>query len=45
MKFEDMNFLVKRGNSYEQITAAQFFKKLKRKDKIIKIYERSKKLV
>jgi hypothetical protein len=42
MTVERMNFLVKRGNSYEQITAAQFFRKMKRKDKIIKIYERSK---
>jgi hypothetical protein len=42
MKFEDMNFFVKRGQVYEKITAAQFFKKQKRKDKIINIYERSK---
>jgi hypothetical protein len=42
MTLERMNFLVKRGNSYEQITAAQFFRKMKRKDKIIRIYERSK---
>lgn len=42
MKVEDMNFLVKRGNTYENITFQQFFRKMKRKDKIIKIYERSK---
>lgn len=42
MNWQDMQFLVKRGETYEQITAAQFFKKTKRKDKIIRIYERSK---
>jgi len=42
MKWEDVQFLVKVGKTYEHITAAQFFKKLIRKGKIKKIYERSK---
>lgn len=42
MNWQDMQFLVKRGETYEHITAAQFFKRMIRKGKIKKIYERSK---
>lgn len=43
--FAHLNFLVKSGDNYTYITAVQFFKKEERKMKIIRLYERSKRLV